>query len=216
MDPAELRDAVARAMRTFGWHRRLLAAALTAVAVAAGLSAVAPKPPRTLGVWAAARDLPGGAPLGAADVAVRALRAVDVPAGALRADDRVVGRLLAAPVRRGEPLTDVRLLGPSLLNALGRPGLVAVPVRIADGSAAAALVRAGDVVDVLAAADPSGGGPAAPSTVAAAVRVLAVPARDAAGGDPGGLVVVAATPAQAAALAQASAGTRLSLALQRP
>jgi Flp pilus assembly protein CpaB len=119
-------------------------------------------------------------------------------------------------VRRGEPLTDVRLLEPALLAALPEPGLVAVPVRVADGSAAAALVHAGDVVDVLAVADPVGGGPARPSTVAAGVRVLAVPGRDGGTGDGGGLVVLATSPAQARALAQASAVTRLSLALERP
>jgi Flp pilus assembly protein CpaB len=167
-------------------------------------------------VWSAARDLTGGRPLTAADLAVVALPTAAVPTGALRSAVHVTGRLLAAPMRRGEPLTDVRLLEPSLLAALPEPDLVAVPVRVADGSAAAALVHAGDIVDVLAVADPAAGGPASPATVAAGVRVLAVPARDTGTGDGGGLVVLATSPAQARALAQASALTRLSLTLQRP
>jgi Flp pilus assembly protein CpaB len=154
--------------------------------------------------------------LSAADLRRVALPVGAVPAGALRAGAGVVGRLLAAPVRRGEPLTDVRLLGPSLLRALPTPGLVAVPVRVADGSAAAALVKPGDLVDVLQVADPTGGGSRVPLTVASRVEVLAVPGPSAAGADGAGLVVLAATEEQAGALAQASAGARLSLALQRP
>ena len=57
-----------------------------------------------------------------------------------------VGRTLAAPLRRGEPVTDVRLVGPSLLR--GYPGLVAVPVRIPDPGTVA-LLRVGDRVDLL-------------------------------------------------------------------
>ena len=58
-----------------------------------------------------------------------------------------VGRVLAGPVRSGEALTDVRLVGSSLLTRGGR--LVAAPVRLAD-PATAGLLHAGDRVDVLA------------------------------------------------------------------
>src|SRR3954468_21933609 len=168
-------------------------------------------------VWTAARDLSGGSPLTARDLRAVALPAGSVPDGTLPAAARAAGRLLAAPVRRGEPITDVRLLGQSLLAALPEPGLVAVPVRVADGSAAAALVHPGDVVDVLAVDDPVSGRDAGrPVTVASAVRVVAVPTRAGASGDGGGLVVVAVDRMQAAALAEASSGARLSLALRRP
>src|SRR3954468_9931184 len=141
-------------------------------------------------VWTAARDLSGGSPLTARDLRAVALPAGSVPDGTLPAAARAAGRLLAAPVRRGEPITDVRLLGQSLLSALPEPGLVAVPVRVADGSAAAALVQPGDVVDVLAAVAPTGGDASPPATVASGVRVLAVPARVGTAEDGGGLVVV--------------------------
>ncbi|MDQ1695095.1 MAG: pilus assembly protein CpaB [Frankiaceae bacterium] len=216
MDETSGRDAIRRLTAALGGRRRLVAAALLAVAVMAALRVVTPAPARTVLVWAAARDLTGGRPLDPADLTRVALPIAAVPAGALRAGAQVAGRLLAAPMRRGEPLTDVRLLEPSLLAALPEPGLVAVPIRVADGSAAAALVHPGDRIDVLAVADPTAGGPSRPTTVATAVRVLAVPGRDNAAGDGGGLVVVAVTSGQAAALAQASAVTRLSLALDRP
>lgn len=213
MDEVALRDATARAVAVLGGRRRLIAAALVGLAVAAGLRTMSPEQPPTRTIWAAARDLAGGRPLSSKDLRAVAFPLAAVPAGALPTGTRIVGRLLAAPVRRGEPLTDVRLLEPSLLAALDRPGLVAVPVHVADGSAAAALVHAGDVVDVLAAGDPAAGAGPGPVTVAAGVQVLSVPARVATAGDGGGLVVVAVTRDQAGALAQAGATARLSLAL---
>jgi Flp pilus assembly protein CpaB len=124
--------------------------------------------------------------------------------------------MLAAPVRRGEPLTDVRLLSTALLAALGTSGLVAVPVRVTDGPATAAVVQPGDRVDVIAAADPQDAGAVSTVTVARDVRALAVPAGagDSSAGDGGGLLVVAATAAQADALAQAATGARLSVTVR--
>ena len=217
MNDLRLRELADRVLVAAGGPRRVLAALCAAVAVLAAVKALSPEATRTVAVWAAAHDLSGGSPLGRLDVRAVALPVGSVPDGALPAAVPVVGRLLAAPVRRGEPLTDVRLLGPSLLRALGEPGLVAVPVRVADGSAAAALVHPGDVVDVLAVNDPvSGRGSDRPVTVASAARIVAVPARASSSSDGGGLVVVAVDRSQAAALAAASAGARLSLALRRP
>jgi Flp pilus assembly protein CpaB len=113
-------------------------------------------------------------------------------------------------MRRGEPVTDVRLLGPGLADALG-PGLVETPVRLAD-PAMAALLHAGDRVDVLAApADPGNGG--ATTVAAADVRVLAVPVPgdDAAGLTQGALVVLATSRRTALVLAAAAVGDRLSV-----
>ena len=78
--------------------------------------------------------------------------------------------LVFAPMRRSEPLTDARLLGPGLLAGYGT-GLVATPVRIADADAAK-LLSPGDVIDVLAV--PTGFEHAAPSAQAVAhdVRVI--------------------------------------------
>ncbi|MDQ3612010.1 MAG: Flp pilus assembly protein CpaB, partial [Actinomycetota bacterium] len=83
---------------------------------------------------------------------------------------------------------------------------VAVPVRVAE-PAAAALVEAGDRIDVLAAA-PEGGPTAA--VVASGVRVLSVPAL---GDDPGegSLLVVAAGRPAAARLAAAAVSGLLSV-----
>ncbi|MCW2726896.1 MAG: hypothetical protein JWN35_3817, partial [Frankiales bacterium] len=136
----DLRKAVMR-------HRTLLAAGLAAAAVASGLGVLAPSAEADVIVLTVARDLPAGAELGAGDLVGTALPRAAVPSGAIADESQAVGRLLAAPVRRGEPLTDVRLAGARLLGR-EEAGLLAVPVRLAD-AAAAALLRAGDRVDVL-------------------------------------------------------------------
>lgn len=189
-------------------HRGVLAALAAAGSVAAGLQVLAPPAAATVPVLTATRDLRWGSAVGPGDVAVVQVPAAAVPDGTLRATPDALGRLLASPVRRGEAITDVRLVGPGLLD---EPGLLAVGIRIADAGTTR-LVRAGAVVDVLAAtADDFGGAPVgAAEVVAGSVRVLAVPRSP---GD-GALLLVAATEAQAARLAAAEATRRLSVALR--
>jgi len=213
-------------------HRSLVTAALAAGAVAAALSVLAPEPPSTVGVLAAAHDLTAGRPLAPGDVATVALPRAAVPDGVFVSGDSPVGQILAGPVRRGEPLTDRRFVGPSLLAGFG-DGLVAVPVRLADPGILAVL-RPGDLVDVLAArpagdssladsptAPDDGTPPGLAAVVASGVRVIAVPAASANvedsfgaastsfGGD-GALVVLATTPQAAQRLAAAAVSSSLS------
>ena len=68
--------------------------------------------------------------------------------------DDPVGEVLAAPLRAGEPVTDVRLVGARADD--GQPGLVAVPVRLPDPGMVA-LLDVGDRIDVVA-TDPQEGG----------------------------------------------------------
>ena len=189
--------------RALSRHRVLLAAGLAAGSVATAVTALSPPAAPTTPVVVAARDLSPGAPLSGDDLRTVALPAGSTPAGALREPSSAVGRLVPGPVRAGEPLTDVRLLGPGLLP----PGPeVATPVRVAE-RATSALVAPGDLVDVLSAA-PDGSASAA--TVATAVRVLSVPL---AADDPGegALLVLAATRSAAARLAAAAVTGRLSV-----
>ena len=204
MNPPGAAPAAARDLRrALARHRVLLASGLAAGAVAAGLTTLAPTPTPTTPVVAAARDVGGGAVLSADDLTVVAVPSGLAPAGALRDPALAVGRSPAGPVRQGEALTDVRLLGSGLLPEGPE---VAAPVRVAE-PAMSALVRAGDLVDVLAAAPE--GGPAA-ATVVSAVRVLSVPLADDDTGE-GALLVVAATRAAAARLAAAAVTGRLSV-----
>lgn len=194
--PRDLLRAVAR-------HRTLLAAGLAAAAVASGLSVVAPAAEATVPVVTAAHDLAAGSVLSADDLVAAQVPQGLVPAGALSDIDGAAGRVVAGPVRRGEPLTDVRLLGAALLP---RGAQVAVPVRLAEPTTGA-LVQAGDTVDVLA-ASPEGG--AAARVVALGLAVLAVPALEASAGE-GALLVLAASRASAARLAAAAVTGRLSV-----
>lgn len=198
LGPRDLLRAAAR-------HRVLLASGLTAASVAAGLSAVVPATAPTVPVLTAARDLAAGAVLAPDDLVAAELPSALVPQGALVDAALTTGRVVAGPVRRGEPLTDVRLLGAALLP---QGAQVAVPVRLAE-PATGALVSAGDEVDVLAAAPE--GGPAA-RVVAERLTVLSVPDLGDAAGE-GALVVVAASRSTAARLAAAAVTSRLSVAV---
>lgn len=174
--PPSRRWAVRRALRR---RRRPLAALCTAAAVWAALGALAPPGPPQTQVAVAAGDLPAGAVVGPGDVAVVALPAGLAPDGATAPPP---GAVLAAPVRRGEPFTDVRLVG----APAARPaGTVVVTVRTADPAAVLA-VRPGDRVDLLAGPDVAGGGgPAAGAVVGRDLLVLDVPAATGAAPDDG-------------------------------
>ena len=200
------------------WHRRLLAAGLAAGAMAVGLHALAPPAPPSVDVVAAAHDLAGGARLRASDLQVVRLAPGAAPSGVLTVATSGVGRVLAAPVRAGEPITDLRLVGAALVR--GSAGdVVAAPVRFADAQAVR-LLRSGDVVDVVTAAalDPTGAGPVAARVVARRAHVLAVPAASSddsalGAGQDGALVVLALDADTATRVAAAAASGRLSFML---
>src|SRR6476469_1628196 len=137
--------ALRRARRQILARRRPIAAGCAAVAVLAVLQANAPPATPRATVLTAARDLPAGAVIGSDDLTRTAFDPADVPDGMLRDPRSAVGRTTAVPVRRGEALTDVRLVTSSLLT--GHPGLVAVPVRIGDPGVVR-LLRVGDRVDL--------------------------------------------------------------------
>ena len=189
-------------------RRRVIAALLTAGAVLAALRTVAPPPPDAVEVLVATHDLPSGAVLADDDLVTRAFPADLAPPDAVGA---ATGRVLAGPMGRGEVLTDVRLVGPALADA--RPGETVLPVRLPDAGMAA-LLRAGDRVDLVA-TDPGTG---ETGVVASDVTVLATPAAvpdGPAGGAGGALVVVAASPDEATAVASAALAQFLTVAWNR-
>ncbi|WP_344773904.1 Flp pilus assembly protein CpaB [Nocardioides panacisoli] len=182
-----VRDLLGSARRAVLRRRRLLAALCAAGAVLAAVRVAAPPAPATVDLVVAARDLPAGTVLSAED-----LRTTRVAAGAVPADvvAAPAGATLAAPLREGEAVTDVRLVGPGL--AAPDPGRVAVPVRFSDAGQAA-LLGPGDRVDVLA-TDPE---QRTTSTVASDAVVLATPGtQDDTGALTGRVVVLGVTPAE--------------------
>lgn len=188
------------------WTRTVLARRITAggLVVLAGLAALRSNPAGDYAeVVVADHDLRPGAALTAADVRLEKHLATSIPDGARNDVTAVVGSTLAGPARRGEVLTDVRLLGSRLAEAAvaskAGPGARIVPLRLAD-SALIDLVRVGDVVDVLAA--PATGSPETPPAVpkvvatdAVVVLVSAKPKLQAADGD---RVVLVALPTRVA------------------
>jgi Flp pilus assembly protein CpaB len=196
---ARLLLTVRRCWRRVLARRRPLAALCAALAVLTAVEAASEEPDPTVEVLVAAADLPGGTTLVGQDLTVVRFREDTLPTGTVASAGDAVGRVLAAPLRRGEPLTDLRLVAPGLLE--GYPGLVATPVRLAD-AASVAMLRVGDRIDLVA-ADPEG---RAARAVARGAPVVALPRSASLDRDlePGGLVVVAVSEQQALLLARAA------------
>ena len=194
--PARLVAPLAAARRQVLRRRRLVAAACAAVAVVAGLSATSRPAPPTYDVVVAARDLPAGEVLDDGDLATVAFAPGSVPDGLAPA---APGRVLAAPLTRGQPVTEVALVGPAMTG--DRDELRAVPVRLPDAGAVG-LLQVGDEIDLVA-TDPREG---TSETVAPGAVVLALPVADEAVGPtglPGRLVVLGVDDAAVADLAGA-------------
>lgn len=169
--------------------------------------------PHSVAVAVSAHDLPAGTVLDDEDLATARYPPEAAPAGVAGAPEQLVGRTLAGSVRAREPITDARLVGPGVTSLLS-DGQVAAPVRLAD-LAVAALVRAGDHVDVLATAPDA---PAA-EVVAADVLVLAAsgPGADPSSArDDAGLLVLAVDDATAARLAAVATTATLTVSLPPP
>jgi Flp pilus assembly protein CpaB len=208
--PRTLTTVVRRSRRAVLRRRRPLAFALTVVAVLLGVHAVRPPSAHLAAMLVAAHDLPAGDVVAPGDVTTEQVPPGVVPAGAVAAP---VGRTLATAMRRGEPITDVRLVGPSLTAT--DPDLVAVPVRFPDAGEAA-LLRVGDLVQLLA-AQPTGG---RTYVVASAVRVLGLPSPDVAddvGGvaSDGRIVILGVSPDALTEVVSAAAQGFLTFAFAR-
>ncbi len=198
------------------WTRTVLARRIAAGAlvVLAAIAALRSDPAGDYApVVVAEHDLRPGAALTAADVRLEKRLAATVPEGSPAEIGAVLGSTLAGPARRGEVLTDVRLLGSRLAEAAA--GARIVPLHPADG-ALIDLVRPGDVVDVLAAPANTSAETthAAPKVLATDAVVVLVSAREkiqAAGAD---RVVLVALPAGVAnTVAGAALGQTVTLTL---
>ncbi|OBB86238.1 flagellar biosynthesis protein FlgA [Mycobacterium colombiense] len=200
------------------WARTVLARRIAAggLVVLAGIATLRSNPAGDYAqVVVADHDLRPGAALTPADVRLEKRLAATIPDGA-RADlGAVVGSTLAGPARRGEVLTDVRLLGSRLAESTAGPGARIVPLHLADG-ALIDLVRVGDVVDVLGA--PANSGPensrAAPKVLATDAVVVLVSAKEKIQTADSDRVVLVALPARVAnTVAGAALGQTVTLTL---
>jgi Flp pilus assembly protein CpaB len=188
------------------WSRTVLARRIAAagLVVLAGVAALRPNPDgERAQVVVAARDLSPGAALTADDLRLEKRLAPTIPDGSQSDIDTIVGSTLAGPTRRGEVLTDVRLLGRRLAESAAGPDARLVPVHPVD-IALADLVRPGDVVDIVAASETNSA--AAARVVATGAIVVLVSAKQKAQAATSERVVLVALPA---ASANAVAGAAL-------
>ena len=185
-------------LRALARHRRGLAALSAAVAVIAVIGAVRPDPVATTPIVVATRDMPAGSTPGPSDVAVVDMPTALRPAGVLRAARQARGVALTGPIRRGEPLTDVRV---TRTGTAADSRAVALPARFADADAVAVL-RPGDRIDVLLAPPPEHPGPARRIVVDAVVVARPTPGTTASGA-----LVILEVPSSAVAFELAGVAT---------
>jgi len=216
------RPAAGRLLRR---HRRLLAG--LAAALSMGLLGLTLQPPAqaTRAVVVAATDLAAGQALGPGDLTVAEVPQGVLPGGVRTQPDQLVGRVLAAPMARGEAIADHRLTPQPAWSV--PTGTLPMPVRFADHGAAA-LLETGQWVDVVAAEGPgfegSPTGATSAQVVAHDVLVLSVIKPDrgsgglldgpSAGVDAGPLVMLAVDQPTALALAGSQARASLTFLIR--
>jgi len=204
--------------RWSGWRRglairRTVAAALVLLAVVLALRPAAGPP--VARVVIARADLAPGTVLGPVDVELRPVDTAVVPKGAVADVGAVLGRRPDGPVRTGEILTDVRLVGrEAAIAAAGTADAAGVPVRLAD-AAVAVLLRPGAQIDVVGAGPASAPGDAGEPAIVLAERAVVLdvlPATERTGAGP--VVLVALPGPVAARVAAATLGQEVTVTLR--
>jgi Flp pilus assembly protein CpaB len=194
-------------------NRRLAVALLLCAAAGIAVQQLTPAPAHTVTAMASARDLPAGATLSSNEVVPVRVPPGMIPSGAFTDTAAIQGKQLAAPLRKGQLISDTQLLGPGLLAGTA-PGSAAVPLRMADPSSIQ-LVAPGQLVNIVMTNGTDYGQAAESEVLAASVPVLWTSGQ---GGQTGqwlgtgeteGLMVVAADPDQARRLAGSSTQGKL-------
>ncbi len=187
-------------------HRRKLAVLAAVAAVLTGVSAAAPEGPAMISVVKAKSRLPAGTVVSTSDLVLDRVAAADVPEGVLTDPLTLVGKTLAAPVAENQMMTplaatDVRTSVPY--------GHVIAPLRLVD-TALVALLRPGDLVDVIA-ADAQAGQAAVVAAGARVVTIPQVPDEWVRSGPEGALVLIDVDAHTASVVAHAAASATLSI-----
>lgn len=182
------------AFALFSLKRRMIAALLAVLGVflLVGISHGAGG--ASVKTLVATNEIASGAVIANKDVALRDLPIHLVADGSFHTMNDAVGQIAVGAIRRGEVITDARVVAPSLLS---ESGLVAIAITLND-SANAQLVHAGDHVDVLASQGGAiAGGDATPARIVATdVEVLSTKTHESSG-----VVVLAVSAKDAQAIA---------------
>jgi Flp pilus assembly protein CpaB len=124
-------------------------------------------------VLVATRSIPAGAALAAADLTIAHWTPGQVPEHALTDSAAAVGKVVAAPAGRGEPITGLRLLDNAVTDALG-PQQQALVLPIFDHGESS-LITSGAHIDLYTASSGDHTGSAARQALLASdVRVLSI------------------------------------------
>ncbi len=186
----------------------------------------AAKPVSTTKVVAAAKDIPLGAVLTAADLTTISIAGTP-PKGAITKPEDAVGRGVLAEIYQGEPVMASRISGPGAGGGLAPTipkGMRACAIRVDEVVGVAGFVIPGMRVDVMASGNPpAGAGPAdgpETETILQNLQVLSAGTdiQKDAEGKPVQVQVVnlLVTPEQAETLSLAAINLRLQLVLRNP
>lgn len=207
--------------RTFGeWrakYRRMIAALLAGIAAAMTILFFAPHMEPTRSIVVAARDLPTGHHIAAADLATVNLASDAIPPSSTRRFEEITGQQLAVPIEQGSPIPKSSLLGPDLLTG-APPGTSAVPVRASDAEGTS-ILRPGMRVNVVLTTGNGYETPTESRVIARGVTVLWNGSQSGnessswfgASSNQPGTIVVAAPESEAARLAGATSEGKVSL-----
>lgn len=177
----------------------------------AAVAALRPDPSDGLtDVVVASRDLAPGVELMASDLRIESRSATTIPDGSQTNVGDLVGATLTGPARRGEVLTDLRVLSSRLADASVGTDARIVPVHPTD-AALLDLVRTGDVVDVLAVSEAAGGGTEDSSRVVATNAVVVLVSAKSKDGGRDGVVLIALPRLAANEVAGASLSQAITL-----
>jgi len=217
-------------------NRRLLTILLIAFVIAGlcawmvyrivGVRLTASRPVATTKVVAAAKDIPLGAVLTAADLTTISIAGTP-PKGAIMKPEDAIGRGVVAQIYQGEPVLTSRISGPGAGGGLAPtipPGMRACAIRVDEVVGVAGFVIPGMRVDVMASGNPpAGAGPAdgpETETILQNIQVLSAGTdiQKDAEGKPVQVQVVnlLVTPEQAETLSLAASNLRLQLVLRNP
>lgn len=135
MTSPSVRDVLRGRSRAQRWRRTVARRVLAFLALAAALVltqwSLRSPAPATTAVAVAGRDLAAGTVLGRGDLVLTRVPRTLVPSALVLGLEHVLGRRLATPLARGEPVTPTRLVPRTLADGLP-PGTTAVHVLATD------------------------------------------------------------------------------------
>ena len=174
----------------------------------------------TTPVAVAARDLSGGAVLGAGDVRMLEWPAGMSPPGYVAESSILIGQELVVPIRANEPILQNKLAGAAVsgLAAVIPPGMRAVSVKVDEVIAVGGFAVPGSRVDVIATMPSEMRGPGVSRIVLQKLKVIAVgqtyEVSERSEPQDASVITLLVTPEQAEVLTLASTEGRIQLALR--